>query len=426
MGSQVGRKIRQKESVYEKSLERIRDIYDRADRVTVGFSGGKDSTALLNLTLKIAKERNRLPLDVYFFDEEAIVPPTIDYMERVRKNPDINLHWMCVPIMHRNACSRSQPWWFPWNPKEKDKWVRPLPKGAITKLPGFICSYNPETHTSLSTINHLIANPNDGLTVHLMGLRADESIRRYQSVARTTRDNYYSTYFMPVRNKDGSLRMIHSTVGRTGVTTKPCPFVQLASPIYDWSDKDVWRIVEREGLDYNSAYNIYRLMGITAGKQRICPPFGEQPLQSLYTFQEAWPELWDKMLGRVEGVQAAARYSKTELYSYGKKPKRNHTYFKTPMNFLAFLVEKHPRREQKKIVKSIKWLISLHNKQTKNRPIPEDELDPRSGVSWELLYSIALKGDLKERAYNLAVTNARIKDGTRVRAPRKKSTKVKR
>jgi predicted phosphoadenosine phosphosulfate sulfurtransferase len=53
----------------------------------VSFSGGKDSTAVLNTALVVAKELGRLPLDVVFFDEEAIHPPTIEYVERVRQAP---------------------------------------------------------------------------------------------------------------------------------------------------------------------------------------------------------------------------------------------------------------------------------------------------------------------------------------------------
>ena len=424
MGSQVGRKVAQADDVYDAALIRIRDIFDRADEVTVGFSGGKDSTVCLTIALQVARERNRLPLKVHFFDEEAIVPPTVEYMERVDANPDIDLHWWCIPIMHRNGCSRSQPYWFPWDPNDKDKWVRPLPVAARTELPGFLKTYDPDTHTSLPSINHLIAQPEAGLTIHIMGLRADESIRRFQSVARSTKDNYFSTYFMPTYNADGSVRMMKSKVGKTGMTMRPCPWVQLSSPIYDWTDKDVWKIVKDYDLDYNKAYDAYRLMGVSANKQRICPPFGEQPMQSLYTYQRAWPQLWDKMVDRVEGARAAARYARTELYSFGKKPKRNKETFPLPMDFIVYLLKKHPEREQKKIAKSVKWLISLHNKQTKHKPIPETELDPRTGVSWSLLYMIALRGDLKERAYNLAVTNARMKDGGRVRAPRKRPTRV--
>lgn len=428
MGSQVGEKDFQEKNVFDATLDRMRDIFKRADNVTLGFSGGKDSTVCLHMALTVAREMNRLPLEVHFFDEEVVSPETEDYVRRVSKMEGVDLKWWCVPIQHRNGCSRSEPYWYPWDEKKKDKWCRPLPEEALTlkDMPGFLLTYNPYTHTTLPTINHLIAKPSQGMNVHLMGLRSDESIRRYQSVARSTKDNFYSTYFMPQFKEDGSIKMIQSANGRTGMTMKPCPWIQLSSPIYDWSDKDVWRIVNKFGLDYNRTYDRYRLLGIAPARQRVAPPYGEQPMQSLYTFKEVWPELWDKVGERVEGAKAAAMYSRTELYSYGKKPKRNKAIYPMPMDFIIYLVKKHPRREQKKIVQSIKWLISLHAKQTKNKPIPEDEYDPRTGVSWSLLYMIALRGDLKDRAYNLAVTNARIKSGSRIKAPRKQSTSIKR
>ena len=60
------------DNVYTLALERIHRTYDLFDQVAVSFSGGKDSTAALMLTLQVAGERDRLPLDVVFFDEEAI------------------------------------------------------------------------------------------------------------------------------------------------------------------------------------------------------------------------------------------------------------------------------------------------------------------------------------------------------------------
>jgi predicted phosphoadenosine phosphosulfate sulfurtransferase len=64
-------KIRQKEyldaNVYDKAIERINHIYDSFDKIVVSFSGGKDSTAVLNCVLNVARERNRLPLKVVFF-----------------------------------------------------------------------------------------------------------------------------------------------------------------------------------------------------------------------------------------------------------------------------------------------------------------------------------------------------------------------
>ncbi|MFN9112582.1 MAG: phosphoadenosine phosphosulfate reductase family protein, partial [Bacteroidota bacterium] len=130
-------KVRKKEykdiNVYDETLNRIRHIYDTFDKVVVSFSGGKDSTAVLNTALVVAREKNRLPLEVVFFDEEAIHPPTIEYVERVMKSKDIDLKWYCLEFKHRNACSNEEPFWYTWDKDKKDLWVRDLPKFAITE-----------------------------------------------------------------------------------------------------------------------------------------------------------------------------------------------------------------------------------------------------------------------------------------------------
>lgn len=99
------------ENVYELGLARIRRAYELFDHVAVSFSGGKDSTVCLHLALEVAKELKKLPLDVFFFDEEAIHPETIEYMRRVVQRDDVRLRWFCLPVKHRNACSRKSPWW---------------------------------------------------------------------------------------------------------------------------------------------------------------------------------------------------------------------------------------------------------------------------------------------------------------------------
>lgn len=99
-------------TVWDAALERIHLLYERYDFVMVSFSGGKDSTCAYQLALQVATERNRLPLDLCFVDEEVITPETVEYLERVRSRLDIRLKWVCLPVQHRNACSRTQPYWY--------------------------------------------------------------------------------------------------------------------------------------------------------------------------------------------------------------------------------------------------------------------------------------------------------------------------
>ena len=79
--------------VWTLTLQRIREVYSMFDKVVVSFSGGKDSTVCLNATLHVARELGRLPVRAIFWDEEAIHPPTIEYVRRVYNNPEVHLDW---------------------------------------------------------------------------------------------------------------------------------------------------------------------------------------------------------------------------------------------------------------------------------------------------------------------------------------------
>ena len=57
--------IYKEETVFEEALNRIRWIFDEHEDIIVSMSGGKDSTVVFNLALMVAKEKNRLPLEIY-------------------------------------------------------------------------------------------------------------------------------------------------------------------------------------------------------------------------------------------------------------------------------------------------------------------------------------------------------------------------
>src|SRR5947209_3723156 len=97
------------DDVLSLARRRVARLFDEFDAVSVSFSGGKDSTVALNLTLEEAERRNRLPLDVFFYDEEALPPETVEYCERVARDSRLHFRWYALPVQHRNACSRIEP-----------------------------------------------------------------------------------------------------------------------------------------------------------------------------------------------------------------------------------------------------------------------------------------------------------------------------
>lgn len=350
------------QSVLDKALERINTLYDRFDKVVVSFSGGKDSTVCLNLALMVARERGRLPLDVYTFDEEAIHPPTVDYLARVAASPEVRFRWYCIPVKHRNACSRRVPYWYPWNPNERALWVRQPPPGAIMRMPGF------KKGMTMPDCAPMVYGPEHGMVADVRGIRAQESIRRFRMVSMKLQDNWIA-----------GPRNGHN---------------HAASPIYDWTTEDVWMAAREFGWDYNRTYDVFDKAGVTPHQQRVCPPYGEEPLGGLHQYAECWPDLWHKMIARVPGATTAARYARTELYGYGGiEPPPGKTW----RTWFEDLLKLWPEKQQRIIRGNVAEMIELHTRKTGGRPMPEEAYDPLSGCSWKFLCEVAIRGDLKNR-----------------------------
>ena len=359
-------------NVYDAAIKRFEYLFDNFDKVVVSFSGGKDSTVCLNLALEVAKKKNKLPLDVYFWDEEAIHPDTIEYVERVRQLPEIRFKWLCIPIRHRNACSRKEPYWQCWDPHKKDLWVRDMPDNpdVVTEMKEF------KWGDSVPDIAHYVYGPEHGTVADVRGIRADESLRRYRSVAQKTKLNWL-----------GGPRNGHNYP---------------VSPIYDWTTFDVWTAPRLFGWDYNRSYDIMSMLGVAPSTQRVCPPYGEEPLGGLWIYAQGWPQLWHKMINRVHGAATAGRYANTELYGFGKLQLPEGMSWR---DWTYALLELYPKDLKGKVANNISNLIAQHKTKT-NRPLHETEADLMTGLSWKFLAMIANRGDLKERRKGQVNANA--------------------
>ena len=371
MGRRTHKKVELEATVLDASRERFRELFRRFDKVAVSFSGGKASTVCLNLALEAAHAAGRLPLDVYFWDEEAIHPETVEYVERVASRPDVALKWLCIPVQHRNACSRAEPYWYPWDPAKRHLWVRPMPASAITELAGFTPGM------TIPDLAHLVYGPEHGTVADVRGLRADESLRRRRAVSQRVADNWI-------------------TSGRAG-------YSYACSPIYDWNTVDVWTAPREFGWDYNRAYDVMALAGVAPNRQRVCPPYGEEPLGNLWLYSVCWPDLWHKMLARVEGAATAARYARTELYGFGKIALPAGL---TWQQYTFRQLNLWPNEYRATIAASLQRLLAEHKSKT-NRPVPEDAADRLSGLSWRFLANIAARGDLKGRRGGKVIEYAR-------------------
>lgn len=374
----VSRERRQLDTdVYTLACERVAHAFDSFDHVLVAFSGGKDSTAVLNVALEVAHSDPRyerhLPLRVIFQDEEAIPYETEEYVRRVSQRDDVALEWLCIPIKHRNACSRLSPWWWPWAPEARERWCRPLPPEARTELAGFPLD-PPESRLTAPDANGLLAPPELGNCALLMGIRAQESLTRLSAVSKVGPQGLNYVIKFDQGTSRGNLYKVY--------------------PVYDWSSEDVWTAPATKGWDYNAAYDRQEMAGISKGAQRCSPAFGEEPIQKLWMFAHCFPEVWELMVDRVPGVGAAVRYATTELYGFhGKPPKPEGASWP---EWCAHYLKKFGAAEQASIAQRMQDLIAHHYRRT-THPILADAPHPDSGLHWEFLFHMAMRGNFKNR-----------------------------
>lgn len=363
--------------------QRVAVLFDRYDNINVSFSGGKDSTVVLNLVHEEALKRGQ-KFTVHFVDEEVIPPETETYVRRAMKMPMISrFDWICLPTKQRNACSRHTPWWIAWDPEVRDLWTREPPPEGIWTLKGF----DPARHGTRN-LQELLHPKENGNVADVLGIRAAESLRRYRSVAKRVGDNWISR---------------SSTV----------PHVYTCKPIYDWSTADVWTAPEKFDWDWNRAYDRMQSFGIPRHAQRVAPAFAEEPLRDLPIWRECWPDMWDKVCYRVPGAATAARYAKTPLYGYGgvmaDKP-GDMTWQEAIRGEIMKFPDAKIRGD---LAARVQQMIANHDRKTKDDnaekmppekrhlaapdPLPEAEPHHATGVCWGLLLMIVKRGDLRNR-----------------------------
>ncbi len=291
--------VRQNKSVLEAARERIGRVFKDFDYVVVAFSGGKDSGVMLNLALQ---EREKAAsghrMGVFHLDYEAQYTATTEYVDATLAElpPDVDNLRCCVPVKCPTCTSMYESYWRPWEEAKRDLWVRPMPERCLKAedLP-WITPEMTDYAFQASFAHWLRRKTGAERVCVLVGIRAEESLDRWRTIAGSGRVNRW----------DG-----------LPWTTAPSPGIVQAYPLYDWTVEDIWTANARFGWTYNRIYDLMHMAGVPLHAQRVASPFNAHAKASLQLYRAIDPDVWGRMVSRVNGVNFTALYGGTKLMGW--------------------------------------------------------------------------------------------------------------
>jgi phosphoadenosine phosphosulfate reductase len=219
--------------------QRITRALVTASAWSVSFSGGKDSTVVLDLVRRIDPATPAI-----FVDSGVEFPETLAFIDQT---PNVICVESDIPLLEMYRMVGE------WGYKGGDSSLH-WPKGA----------------TGNSNVRHPLdrVRQERDLDGAFTGLRADESVARswFSKVNR-----------QPWQMKNGSWR---------------------CEPIIDWPQEAVWAYIAGQKLPYNAVYDKYAELGLPRKQWRVSNYAGVtgNEFGRWLVLKRGWPELWRKLV----------------------------------------------------------------------------------------------------------------------------------
>ncbi len=389
-------KIYGSENVLEAAINRLRRMFTAFDHVYFSVSGGKDSSVMVQLADRVAAELG-CRYDVLYIDFEAQYARTIRHIEELKGLKRIGrFYHVALPIALRNAVSMLQPKWICWDERCRDLWVRPMPKDAITErnCPWPWFSHGMEFEEFIVAFAKWYRDTFGGLCACGVGIRADESLNRFQTIAFYERKEEYQGLHWTTRVDEG---------------------IYNAYPIYDCRVGDIWGAVSQLDLMYNEIYELMYKNGLNIHQQRLCQPYGDDQRNGLDQFRALEPETWEKVLNRVNGVNFGNIYCRTTALGNIKSFKPDHMTWEQYTVFLMESIGLYNRELMLhyygKIRKFIHWFEKQEGITLADIPGEADRKleQQRKAISWRRIARAIEKNDfyMKRLSFSQTKTDQR-------------------
>ncbi len=269
-------------NVVKAARRRIKNIFSNGVKVHLNSSGGKDSIVLCHLVYEmcVRGEIDKSLLEVDFIDEEVIYDEVVRICKDWRTKFEmigVPYKWFCIEHRNNNCFNslENNENFIPWDRFEKANWAREMPKFAIRTNRYHV----PRTESYQEFLDR---NNKDGITI--VGVRTAESRNRQQYIATINRNEAQMT----VNN--------------------------MAYPIYDWKDSDVWKYIRDNNIDFPDVYIKMYEAGLPKHNLRVCNFMAIDTASSLTAMAEAYPDLWEKVLRREPNAYLVRLYWDTEMF----------------------------------------------------------------------------------------------------------------
>jgi predicted phosphoadenosine phosphosulfate sulfurtransferase len=200
----------------------------------------------------------------------------------------IDVYWVCLPMLLRNAVSQFEPRWCCWEPEREADWVRPLPEhpGVISDPKAFpFFEPRMEFEEFMVLFGEWYGQGQDAAA--FVGIRCDESLNRFRTIASRTKETHGGQRF----------------------TTKVSEGLYNIYPLYDWHVSDLWKYHARyPQKPHNAVYDRMHLAGLSPHQMRLCQPYGDDQRRGLWLYHIIEPETWARVVARVNGANSGALY----------------------------------------------------------------------------------------------------------------------